>query len=292
MNIRDLEYLVAVADHAHFGKAADACFVSQPALSMQIKKMEEYLGVVLLERTNKSVLLTDIGIKIVAKAREIVNQVTELEQEAKAAKDPYSAEIRLGVFPTLAPYLFPHIIPSLSGSFPKVSFRLVEEKTDLLLEKLKSGALDAAIVSIPLANNDFKTCPLFEEEFLLAVPHEHPLAKRPYINSEETAPYPILLLEDGHCMKNQLLSYCQQTNNSVQHNFQATSLEALRHMVVAGVGITLMPKLSAKNCSLLSYIPFHSQKPMRLIGLVYRESSSKVFILREIEGLICEIMGR
>lgn len=291
MNIRDLQYLVSLADIGHFGKAADACFVSQPALSMQIKKLEENLGVKLLERTNKSVLLTDIGVTLVERARLILNQVDELREIAKSAKDPFSGEIRIGIFPTLAPYLFPHIIPHLSKTFPNVFFYLVEDKTEVLIEKLKTGLIHAAILSLPVVETGFTTALLFEEEFLLTVPHSHPLANRKFIKHNDFDDKSLLLLDDGHCMRNQVLSFCHKANIHENQNFRATSLEALRHMVAAGAGITLMPKLSSAGCDLASFIPFTAPKPTRCIGLVSRTTTTKGILLKEIEGQIKKIMA-
>lgn len=291
MNIRDLRYLVCLADLGHFGKAAEACFVSQPALSMQIKKLETYLGVQLLERTNKSVSLTDTGITIVAAARQILQQIDELCDIAKAAKDPLRGEIRLGIFPTLAPYLLPYIMPGLSRHFPLVSFYLVEEKTDVLLEQLNMGVIHAAILAIPIPTRGLITTTLFDEEFLLAVPHGSALANQKNIKKEMIEHQKLLLLDDGHCMKNQVVSFCGNQENLNTQTFRATSLEVLRHMVASGAGITLMPKLSTSRCNLASYIPFSTPKPVRTIGLVYRACTSKKILLTKIECQIKSIMA-
>jgi LysR family hydrogen peroxide-inducible transcriptional activator len=286
MNIRDLQYLVALADHCHFGKAAEACFVSQPALSMQIKKLEENLGVQLLERTNKSVLLTDTGVVIAERARQLLNQVDEIREIAKSASDPLSGEFKLGIFPTLAPYLLPHIMPALSKAFPKLFFYLVEEKTELLIEKLKQGQLHAAILALPVTENGLVSSPLFEEEFLLAVPHSHPFAKKKSIQHRDLQDKKMLLLEDGHCMREQVLSFCNQINTREAQHFRATSLETLRHMVSVGAGITLMPRLSSEGCELASFIPLATPKPSRLIGLVWRSTTSKTILLAAMQEKI------
>ncbi|EKD72964.1 MAG: LysR protein, partial [uncultured bacterium] len=244
MNTRDLKYLIALSDHHHFGKAAEACFISQPALSMQIKKLEETLGVKLLERTNKSVLLTDIGVTITERARQILNHVEEMRDVAKLAKDPYRGELKIGIIPTLSPYLLPLIIPSLAKKFPKIYFYLVEEKTAALIEKLKIGKLDVAILSLPVMESGFSSSLLFEEEFLLAVPSAHPLAKRKIIRQDDLDKQNVLLLEEGHCMREQTLALCHKMHAAETQDFRATSLETLRHMVAAGNGVTLMPKLA------------------------------------------------
>ncbi|HLB43218.1 MAG TPA: DNA-binding transcriptional regulator OxyR [Gammaproteobacteria bacterium] len=282
MNIRDLKYLVALSDHRHFGKAAEACFVSQPALSIQIKKLEETLGVKLLERTNKSVLLTTTGIIITERARHILQQVEEMRDLAKLAKDPYSGELKIGIIPTLAPYLLPLIIPSLSKKFSKISFYLIEEKTAVLIEKLKIGKLDAAFLALPIVETSFTTSLLFEEEFLLAVPSAHPLAKRKTIKQNDLDNQPVLLLEEGHCMREQTLALCHKMNATEIQNFRATSLETLRHMVAADNGITLMPTLACQLNDGISYIPFSSPKPMRSIALFWRFSTTKKILLEDI----------
>lgn len=291
MNIRDLHYLIALSDHHHFGKAAEACFVSQPALSMQIKKLEETLGIKLLERTNKSVLLTEAGIAITERARQILNQVEEMRDFAKLAKDPYSGQLKIGIIPTLAPYLLPLIIPSLSKQFPKISFYLIEEQTSTLIEKLKIGKLDTAFLAHPVTETGLSSTLLFEEEFLFAVPSTHPLAKRKVIKQNDLSNQNILLLEEGHCMREQTLALCHKMNASETQNFRATSLETLRHMVAAGSGVTLIPKLAQQLHDNVSYIPFSSPKPMRSIGLYWRLSSAKNTLLEDIAARIKKLIA-
>ena len=292
MNTRDLQYLVALSDHRHFGKAAEVCFVSQPALSMQIKKLEEALGIKLFERSNKSVLLTDAGIAITERARQILNQVEEIRDLAKLANDPYSGELKIGIIPTLAPYLLPLIIPSLTKSFPKISFYLTEERTSSLIEKLKAGKLDAAFLAHPVIEASFTCSQLFEEEFLLAAPNTHLLAKRKVIKRHDLEDQNILLLDEGHCMREQTLAVCHKMNTSETQNFRATSLETLRHMVAAGNGVTLMPKLAQQLSDNLSYIPFCSPKPMRSIGLYWRISTAKNALLENMVAQIKKILAK
>lgn len=292
MNIRDLKYLVALADHGHFGKAADICFVSQPALSMQIMKLEESLGIKLLERTNKSVMLTDHGIVIVERARHILNQIEEVREIAKSAKDPYSGELRMGVFPTLAPYLLPLIIPQLAKAYPKISFYLVEEQTAVLIEQLKQGRLHAALLAHPVMEKSFSSTVLFEEEFLLATPVAHPLAKLKVVKQQSLDNKNLLLLEEGHCMRDQALALCHKMQASEAQNFRATSLETLRHMVSAGVGITLMPRLACSSSDTISYVPFKAPKPTRSIGIYWRASSAKQALLENIVIKIKSILTK
>ncbi|MES2204366.1 MAG: DNA-binding transcriptional regulator OxyR [Pseudomonadota bacterium] len=289
MNSRDLEYLVALSNLKHFGKAAEACFVSQPALSMQIKKLEESLGVQLLERTNKSVLLTDHGVIIAERAKQILHQIDEIKEIAKSAKDPLRGEIRIGIFPTLAPYLLPLIIPSLSKIYPKLSFYLIEEQTSALIEQLKEGKIHAAFLALPVDEKNFDHVKLFDEEFLLAVPINHRLAKLKTIKQKDLENENLLLLEQGHCMRDQALDLCHRMNIAENQNFRATSLETLRQMVAAGVGITLMPKLACIPNRTLTYIPFSTPKPMRTIGLFWRNSSAKQLLLKQISEEIINL---
>ena len=290
MNSRDLEYLVALSNLKHFGKAAEACFVSQPALSMQIKKLEESLGVQLLERTNKSVMLTDHGVIIAERAKQILSQIDEIKEIAKSAKNPFSGEIRIGIFPTLAPYLLPLIIPKLSKFYPKLSFYLIEEQTSQLIEQLKEGKLHAAFLATPVEEKAFDHAVLFDEEFLLAVPVNHRLAKLKKIKQTDLENENLLLLEQGHCMRDQALALCHRMNVVENQNFRATSLETLRQMVAAGVGITLIPKLACSPSDTIIYIPFGSPKPIRTIGLFWRASSTKQILLNKIAVEIIEML--
>jgi LysR family hydrogen peroxide-inducible transcriptional activator len=292
MNIKDLKYLVALADHNHFGKAAEACFVSQPALSMQIKKLEESLGVKLLERSNKSVRLTDNGFTISERARLILNQVKEMCDVAKLAQDPFSGELRLGVFPTLGPYLLPLIIPQLSKAYPKLSIYLVEGHSAHLIEKIKRGELHAAFLAAPVVDNSFAHELLFTEEFMVAVANSHVLAKQKKIKQQDLDKQQLLLLEEGHCLREQALALCSAMKNVEHMSFRATSLETLRHMVSAGVGITLMPRLACTASQVISYIPFAKPKPSRSVGLFWGVGSAKQELLRHMVGKVKGILGK
>ena len=247
MNIRDLKYLVAVADFRHFGRAAEACFVSQPTLSMQLKKLEETLGVTLIER-GKQVMLTAAGVEIVAKAREILGQVDQLVAYAKESNDPLGGELRLGAFPTLAPYLFPLVVPKINTAFPHLKLLLVEEKTNQLLAQLKEGKLDAAFIAAPVEEAGIVSKSLFSESFLLAVPRGHPLAAKKEVTAEDIAAQPILLLDEGHCLRDQALALCQRVGAKATDNFRATSLDTLRQMVASGVAVTVRALFSRAKC--------------------------------------------
>ncbi len=292
MNIRDLKYLVALIDHQHFGKAADACFVSQPALSMQIKKLEEHLGVQLLERTNKSVMFTDVGEVLAERARLVLSQVDEMKELARHSADPYGGELRLGIFPTLAPYLLPHISPQLAKKFPRLSLYLLEEQTASLMEKVMQGKIDAAILALPVSEKSLTAVPLFKEAFKLAVPKHHILAKRKYIQQDDLSDLPLLLLEEGHCLREQALTLCHRVQAKENQNFRATSLETLRHMVAAGIGATLMPSLSCQTSGQVVYVPFKKPAPMRSIGMVWRATTAKRQMLEEMAEQIGSIMAK
>lgn len=292
MNLRDLQYLVAIADHGHFGMAADTCFVSQPALSMQIKKLENTLGVQLIERTSKSALLTEVGKTITAHARDILCRVDTLKEIAKQAKDPFSGELHLGIIPTLAPYLLPHIIPGLTKTYPKLTIYLVEEQTSRLIAKLKQGKIDGAIVGLPLIDEDFTALPLFEEEFMLAVPPNNPLSKRKNVRLSDLENKTLLLLEDGHCMRDLALEVCYRAKAIESKGFQATSLETLRHMVASKAGMTLMPKLAYKSNDGICYLTFIAPRPARIAGIAWRSSSAKKILLEHLVGQIRRLMTK
>jgi LysR family hydrogen peroxide-inducible transcriptional activator len=276
MNIRDLKYLIALSEYKHFGKAAAACFVSQPALSMQIKKLEESLGVQLLERTNKTVLLTAAGLQITERARKMLEQFEEMYHLAKLAEDPHHATLKIG------------IIPALSKKFQKVFFYLIEAQTSQLIDELKTGKLDAVFLASPLSTTEpsFSHVIVFKEAFLLAVPRAHPLAKRKTIQKHDLENERLFLLEEGHCMRDQTLSLCEKMDATESHDFRATSLETLRHMVAAGNGITFMPQLAVQKNQDVVYIPFSAPKPMRSIGLYWRSSAVKKLLIEEIADFI------
>lgn len=292
VNIRDLKYLIALLDHKHFGKAATACFVSQPGLSIQIQKLEDSLGVQLIERTNKSLLFTEIGLKIAERARNVLTQVDEIHDLAKQAKDPYSGELTLGIFPTLAPYFLPLIIPELSKQYNKLSFYLIEEKTENLIDALSKGKIQAAILALPIKEKNFSTRPLFEEEFLLAMPNNHHLANLESIHASKINNQELFLLEEGHCLRGQALSFCLKVNAKEAQNFRATSIETLRLMVASGIGMTLIPKLACDNNENIAYVPFQDPKPVRSVALTWRSMSSKSALLEDIAAFIKNILRK
>ena len=293
MNLRDLKYLLALADHKHFGRAAAACFVSQPTLSTQIKKLEEELGVSLVERAPRKVMLTPAGRDAAERARRIVAEVEQMKEGARRSQDPEAGTVRLGLFPTLGPYLLPHVIPRIRERFPNLELLLVEEKSDVLQSRLHEGKLDAVLLALPVHDDQLHSEFLFEEPFLLAVPEQHPLAARDSLSLRELSQQKLLLLEDGHCLREQALEVCRLSGANEKSEFRATSLETLRQMVAANVGITLLPMLAIKppvarsqNIHLLGFSDSH---PSRQIAMLWRRSSAMGNFLLELSRVFSEL---
>lgn len=278
MNLRDLRYLVALADMRHFGKAAEASHVSQPTLSTQIRKLEDELGIALFERKPRQVLLTAAGERIVARARAVVREADEIRVLARSFRDPESGSIRLGVFPTLGPYLLPHVVPLLRARFPRLELLLIEEKSAQLIELLHSGQLDCAILAQPVHDPSLHAEFLFEEPFVLAVPSDHPLRGRKRLSMADLGRESLLLLDEGHCLRDQALAVCDLAGARERAGFRATSLETLRQMVAANVGLTLLPVLAVKPPVPLSpairLIPFGANGPTRKVALYWRRTSA------------------
>lgn len=286
MNLRDLRYLVAVAEYRHFGRAAAASFVSQPTLSTQIKKLEEELGVSLFERAPRKVMLTPAGRDIAQRARQILAEVEQLKESARRQCDPEAGSVRLGLFPTLGPYLLPHVVPGIRARYPRLELLLVEEKTEVILRMLREGQLDAGLLALPLHDEGLHIEPLFEEPFVLAVPATHALAGQRKIRLTDLAEQSLLLLEDGHCLRDQALDVCQLAGAGERVGFRATSLETLRQMVAAGVGITLLPTLAVHTpfaeTDALRLLPFSGKPPTRRIAMVWRRSSALAGLLKSL----------
>lgn len=285
IKLRDLEYLVAIDDHKHFGKAAEACFVSQPTLSGQIIKLEEQLSLQLVERHRRSVMLTPAGEALISKARLVLRAAEDFEATAKSLLDPLAGELHVGLIPTLAPYLLPHIMPDLNRALPNLQFFLHENKTSALLQELNSGKLDLLILPYREDMDAFERYDLFAEELMLTVPNPHPLADKTTATLQDLHNEQILTLEDGHCLRDQALGYCFSAGAHEDNRFQATSLETLRYMVASGLGITLLPKLATLNQqadSNLTYIPFAEPAPVRHISLVIRPNYSRMETVRAV----------
>ncbi|HEU4856345.1 MAG TPA: DNA-binding transcriptional regulator OxyR [Rhodanobacteraceae bacterium] len=278
MNLRDLHYLVALADHRHFGRAAEACFVSQPTLSTQVRKLEEELGVTLVERNPRKVLLTEVGQQIVARARDVLNEVEQIRHIAHRDQDPAAGSLRLGIFPTLGPYLLPHVLATIRTRFPRLELLLIEEKSPELMQRLREGKLDAALLALPVHDEALHAEFLFEEPFLLAAPDAHPLAGRRALKLADLEDQHLLLLEDGHCLRDQALEVCRMSGASEKQGFRATSLETLRQMVAANVGVTLLPVLAVQppiaRTGNVHLTPFRGHAPSRRIAMFWRKSSA------------------
>jgi LysR family transcriptional regulator, hydrogen peroxide-inducible genes activator len=288
MNFRDLRYLVALADHKHFGRAATASFVSQPTLSTQIRKLEEELGVSLVERAPRRVMLTPIGREIAERARKVIAEVEQMGEIARRSQDPEAGTVRLGIFPTLAPYLLPHVLPAVRKRFPRLELLLVEEKTDQILARLRDGRLDAGVLALPVHDEQLQVEPLFDEPFVLAVPQQHALAQRASLKLRDLDHQHLLLLEEGHCLRDQALDVCHMAGADERDGFRATSLETLRQMVAAGVGITLLPVLAVQPpvpvSNDIQLLPFHGEAPHRRIAMVWRRSSAMAGFLQQLAG--------
>lgn len=283
MNLRDLHYFIVLAELKHFGDAAKKCYVSQPTLSMQIKKLEESLGVSLFERTNKNVFLTDQGKLLLTRAKNIMMLVDEMKDIARNSKDPFSGDLRLGVIPTVAPYLLPLVLPTLKQHFPDLKIWLIEEQTHRLITKLEHGEIDAALMAQPI-EGPFTSMNLFEEEFYFACSASHPLAFSKTIAVNVLANQPVMLLEEGHCLREQAMAVCQMTKVNEVADFTATSLETLRLMVQSGMGVTLLPALAAhvQSSELLKCIPFSAPTPSRTLSLFWRPGMPKTLCLMSI----------
>jgi LysR family hydrogen peroxide-inducible transcriptional activator len=293
MNLRDLQYLVALAEYRHFGRAAEASFVSQPTLSTQIRKLEDELGVALVERTPRKVLLTETGSEIARRARGVLSQVDEIKSIAQRTRDPESGTIRLGIFPTLGPYLLPHVIPHLRARFPRLELLLREEKTEQVLHMLREGTLDAGILALPVHDDSLHVEFLFEEPFVLAVPSGHALAGRGRLRMDDLSDQNLLLLEDGHCLRDQALEVCHLAGAGEKTGFRATSLETLRQMVSANVGITLLPALAVQppvaQSPDVDLIAFEAPAPSRRIAMLWRKSSAMTPFFEALAAIIGDV---
>lgn len=278
MNLRDLRYLVALADHRHFGRAAAASFVSQPTLSTQIRKLEDELGVALVERAPRRVMLTPVGREVAERARKIISDVEQMGELARRSRDPEAGTVRLGLFPTLGPYLLPHVLPGVRRRFPRLELLLVEEKTDQILARLRDGRLDAGVLALPVHDEQLHVEPLFDEPFVLAAPREHPVAAQATLQPDDLRDLGLLLLEEGHCLRDQALDVCHTVGAGERDGFRATSLETLRQMVAAGVGLTLLPVLAVQPpvpaSPEIALVPFAAPAPHRRIAMVWRRSSA------------------
>jgi LysR family hydrogen peroxide-inducible transcriptional activator len=282
MTLTELKYIVAVARERHFGRAAEACFVSQPTLSVAIRKLEEELGVVLFERGGAEVGITSIGLRVVAQAQRVLEESANLREIARQGHDPLAGPLRVGVIHTIGPYLLPRLVPRQIAATPQMPLLLQENFTVRLLELLRQGEIDCAIVALPLPESGLMIQPLYDEPFLVAVPKSHPWAKRTDIDSAQLKNETMLLLGAGHCFRDQVLEVCPElsrfsaSSEGIQRTFEGSSLETIRHMVAAGIGVTVLPASSLSmpglENNLLTYIPFRKPVPDRRVVLAWRKS--------------------
>jgi LysR family transcriptional regulator, hydrogen peroxide-inducible genes activator len=279
MNLRDLRYFVALADTRHFGRAAERSFVSQPTLSAQIKKLENYLGVQLIERQPRKVTLTDTGNRILPLARRILQESDEIVSLARNEHDPLSGKLKLGLIPTIGPYLLPVIARRLRKQLPSLKLMLYEYQTQPLLEKLRAGDIDVGILALPVPLEGLEARELYNEDFTVAVPNNSALAKKANVKLEDLTGEVLLLLEDGHCLRDQALDVCSRVDVKENEDYRATSLETLRQMVAAGLGITLLPELATRgpfgSGHGLTVKTFAKPVPTRSVGAVWRKSSAR-----------------
>lgn len=301
MNLRELQYLIAIDDERHFNKAAELCFVSQPTLSGQLKKLEHELGVTLVERNTRQVVMTEVGAVIAERARQVMAEIKNIREIAETFEDPMAGELNVGLIPTVAPYLLPFIMPAMKKSYPEMRLWLHEYQTSVLLEKLKRAELDLLILALPVDTELFSQLHLFNEAFELAISTTSEsaisgesgvaeLAKQKVIKLDDLANQEMLLLEEGHCLRGQALDVCFMAGASENAVFHASSLETLRHMVGEGMGMTLIPELAVPRKQhkkdAIRYIPFESPKPSREIGLLYRRGSYREQAFINIQALI------
>jgi LysR family hydrogen peroxide-inducible transcriptional activator len=279
IKLKDLRYLIAVADTRHFGRAAERTFVSQPTLSAQLKKLEEYLGVQLIERAPKRIALTAAGEAIVARARRMVEASDEIVDLARSFRDPLAGPLKLALLPTIGPYLLPRVAPRIRKALPRIELMLYEYQTAPMLEKLRGGEIDVGILALPVDLDGLEARELYREPFVMAMPTHHKLAERTTVKIDDLKGETLLLLEDGHCLRDQALEVCARVQLNEKQDFRATSLETLRQMVASGSGITLLPELAASgaygNARGVVTRPFVRPVPTRTIGAIWRRTSAR-----------------
>jgi LysR family hydrogen peroxide-inducible transcriptional activator len=293
MNLRDLKYVVAVAETHHFGKAAERCFVSQPTLSGQIRKLEDELGVAIFERTNRSVEITPVGESIVSHARDILEQVEVIEQLAQSHQDPLAGPLRIGAIPTLSPYLMPLILLPLKKQHPQMKLVLSEELTDILLKRLRNHEIDAALLATPVEEPDLETIPLFDEPFWIAYPRKHAFYTKEKITRTDLDDENLLLLAEGHCLAKQAMDVChiqERESRGEMADLRAASLETLIQLVRAGFGVTLVPALAMQGSwttgAGVVAQPLDWPDASRRVSLVFRQSYPRRAALAALTSII------
>lgn len=283
VTLRQLRYLAALARHGHFGRAAEACAITQPALSMQIRELEQFLGVTLVERRPGEVMLTEIGREISRRAEDVLASVRDLVDFARHRGRPLTGRLTLGIIPSLAPYLLPRILPALQSQFPELELELRETQTRPLVEEVKGGLLDAAMLALPLGEPDIDTLELFNDLFLLAVPASDPRPRGRRVAARDIDQSRLILLEDGHCLRDQALAFCATiprgpSPGATGMTFGASSLATVMQMVAGGYGLTLIPQIAAdvgERDERVKILRLQDPQPGRCIGLAFRKTSPR-----------------
>lgn len=303
MTLTELKYIVAVAREKHFGRAAEACFVAQPTLSVAIKKLEDELGVAIFERGGTEISVTPIGLQIVAQAEHVLEQTASIRNIAKQNKDPLVGALRLGIIYTIAPYLLPQMVRSLIKNVPQMPLVLQENFTVRLIELLRAGELDAAIMALPFPDHGLMVQSLYDEPFVVAVPRQHQWAERAAINSADLKTETMLLLGAGHCFRDQVLEVCPEMSRfstadaGIARTFEGSSLETIRHMVASGIGITVLPTASTQGRTdangMLHYIPFEQPAPSRRVVIAWRKSFTRAGAIEAVRQAVlnCNLHG-
>ncbi|TMH34121.1 MAG: hydrogen peroxide-inducible genes activator [Betaproteobacteria bacterium] len=301
MTLTELRYIVAVAREKHFGRAAEACFVSQPTLSVAIKKLEEELDVKLFERGSNEVSVTPLGEEIVRQAQSVIEQAASIKDIAKRGKDPVSGPLRLGIIYTIGPYLLPDLVKQAIDRVPQMPLMLQENFTVKLLDMLRTGELDAAIMAEPFPDTGLAVAPLYDEPFMVALPKTHPLAKRKRISAEELKQETMLLLGTGHCFRDHVLEVCPEyarfssDAEGIRKSFEGSSLETIKYMVASGMGVTVVPQLSVPKDlqAHVTYVSFAAPVPTRRVVLAWRRTFTRYEAIAALRNAIyaCELPG-
>ena len=293
--LKQLRYLCAVANHKHFGRAANACFVSQSTLSAGIQELEEILGVRLLERDKKHVKLTAIGEEITERAEQILTATEDLVGVASHAQEPFSTDMRLGVIPTIAPFLLPKMLKFIRRKYPKFKLFIREELSGHLVRELASGELDLLLLALPYAAENVVTEHLFYDDFLLAFEKSNPIGKRKKLSTTDLRGEDLLLLEDGHCLRDHAMESCRISTKDLRVPFQATSLNTIIQMVANNIGITILPKMAVDAKILqgtsVETRPFNEDKVWRSIGLMWRKNSAREEEYKLFADLVRDALG-
>ena len=299
MTLTELKYIVAVARERHFGRAAEACFVSQPTLSVAIKKLEEELDVKLFERGASEVSVTPLGEQIVRQAQQVIEQAAAIKEIAKRGKDPVAGPLRLGIIYTIGPYLLPDLVRQAIEQVPQMPLMLQENFTAKLLEMLRTGELDCAIMAEPFPDTGLAVAPLYDEPFVAAVPTAHALARRKSITAEELKQETMLLLGTGHCFRDHVLEVCPEyarfasDAEGIRKSFEGSSLETIKYMVASGMGVTVVPQLSVPKDVQphIRYVPFSKPVPTRRVVLAWRRTFPRYEAIAALRNCIyaCEL---